>query len=197
MAKSKGNFYRLADVLAKGYDPGELRYLLLSTHYRKMLNFTYDALLQARAGRNRIRDLIFDLRKIDRSGQPNPEIARLIGTARAGFIAGLEDDLNVSEAMAALFEFVRAVNIVISRDELGHQDARRALDFIDEIDGNVLACLSGEVRVSGTAQAKAEARARARVQRDFKLADDLRKELLDEGYVIEDTKDGGYRLKRV
>jgi cysteinyl-tRNA synthetase len=84
MAKSKGNFYRLSDVLAKGYDPGEVRFLLLSTHYRKMLNFTDEALLQARTSRNRVRNFLFELRHIERGRPMNPTVTEAIETARAG-----------------------------------------------------------------------------------------------------------------
>ncbi|MBP1661626.1 MAG: cysteinyl-tRNA synthetase, partial [Candidatus Aminicenantes bacterium] len=101
MAKSKGNFFRLADILAKGYEPAEIRFLLLSTHYRKMLDFTEDGLRQARTSRNRIRNLLFELRHIERDLPEDPATARALETARRGFVAGLEDDLKISEALAA------------------------------------------------------------------------------------------------
>jgi cysteinyl-tRNA synthetase len=197
MAKSKGNFFRLADVLAKGYDPGEIRFLLLSTHYRKMLNFTEEALAQARTGRNRIRNFLFELKHIARDLPPDAAVARSIDEARAGFIAGLEDDLNVSEALAALFELVKSVNILVAQGSLGREDARRVCGFVDEIDAGVLACLTEEARsaenagdVESLIRDKIEARQRARAERDFKLADEIRKELLEAGIILEDTKDG-------
>jgi cysteinyl-tRNA synthetase len=197
MAKSKGNFYRLADVLAKGYDPGEVRFLLLSTHYRKMLNFTDEALLQARTSRNRVRNFIFELRHIKRTLAPNPAVAETVEMARAGFVAGLEDDLNISEALAALFELVKSVNILVSQGTVGREDADRVIGFIREIDDKVLACLG--IDKAGPAsgddlekliQGKIDARQKARAAKDFKAADEIRRELLEAGIVLEDTKDG-------
>jgi cysteinyl-tRNA synthetase len=207
MSKSKGNFYRLADVLARGYDPAEVRFLLLSTHYRKMLNFTDEALAQARTSRNRVRNMLIELRDIKRDLPPNPAVTAAVETARAGFVAGLEDDLNISEALAALFELVKGVNILVSQGTMGREDARRVVDLIREIDEKVLACLTGAAGAEGGAgttggaagspdvleeryRALIEARQKARAAKDFKRADEIRKELLDAGIVLEDTKDG-------
>jgi len=203
MAKSKGNFYRLSDILARGYDPAEVRFLLLSTHYRKMLNFTDEALQQARTSRNRVRNFLFELRHIERALPPVPAVAEAIETARADFVAGLEDDLNISESLAALFELVKCVNILVGQGEVGKEDAERVIGVIREIDAKVLACLGVEESVPSGADAfetliqdKIEARQKARAAKDFKRADEIRKELLEAGIVLEDTKDG-VRWKRV
>jgi cysteinyl-tRNA synthetase len=213
MAKSKGNFYRLSDVLAMGYDAAEIRFLLLSTHYRKMLDFTEGALRQARASRNRIRNVLFELRHIEREQPPDLGAAKAIDAARAGFVAGLEDDLNISEALAALFELVKDINILVAQGRLGRADARQVVDLVTEIDTNVLACLTGEGSLEGSAGATSgsagdadvlearsqnliEARQKARADKDFKLADEIRQELLRSGIVLEDTKEG-IRWKRV
>jgi cysteinyl-tRNA synthetase len=209
MAKSKGNFYRLGDVLAMGYDPAEIRFLLLSTHYRKMLDFTETALKQARTSRNRIRNLLFELRHVERGLAPDPAVANAVDTARAGFVAGLEDDLNISEALAALFELVKDANILIAQGRLGREDARRIIGVIEEVDRGILACLTDEGPAQGAStergeadvleekhQALLEARQKARAEKNFKLADEIRQELLRAGIVLEDTKDG-LRWKRV
>ena len=213
MSKSKGNQYRLADVLAKGYDAAEVRFLLLSTHYRKMLNFTEEALQQARTSRNRVRNFLFELDHVERDLAPEPAVAAAVETARAGFVAGLEDDLNISEALAAFFELVRTVNGLVARGAVGREDARKVAGFVAEIDDKVLACLTGEVRTEGTAEpttsvsaeatvlearlrALIEARQQARAARDFERADAIRQELLEAGILVEDTKDG-VRWKKV
>jgi cysteinyl-tRNA synthetase len=203
MAKSKGNFFRLADILARGYEPAEIRFLLLSTHYRKMLDFTEDALRQARTSRNRIRNFLFELRHIERRLPPDPAVVRAIETARRDFIAGLEDDLNISEAMAALFELVKGINIIIAEGKLGRPDAGKVLDFVDEIDAAVLDCLTDKPGAGGAGddveawvREKVAARQTARAEKDFKLADEIRRELAAAGIVLEDTKDG-IRWKRI
>jgi len=220
MAKSKGNFYLLNDVLAKGYDPREVRFLLLATHYRKMLNFTFEALDQARASRNRIRDFLVDIRGIKREGGTDPEVSRLIEQARAEFVAGLEDDLNISEALAALFTLIEQANSLIAKDRISQADALALKSFVIEIDEKILmieptsvylkvdsakialtsdnVVLKADVsdKLDSAIQKKVEERQRARAERNFKLADEIRKELLDQGILLEDTKDG-VRWKRV
>ncbi len=220
MAKSKGNFYRLDDVLAKGYDPREVRFLLLSTHYRRMLDFTDDTLRQARASRNRIRDFLVDLRGVKGNGPGSGEVRKLIAAARAGFVAALEDDLNISEALAALFSLIEKANGLIAKRRVSQDDARALRDFISSIDDNVLAIEPTSVIVRPDAQAahgqalppvvkvdvsgeldlavqtKVDERQKARAAKDFKRADEIRKELLAEGILLEDTKDG-VRWKRV
>jgi cysteinyl-tRNA synthetase len=223
MSKSKGNFYILNDILARGYDRREVRFLLLSTHYRKMLNFTFEALDQARAGRNRIRDFLVDLRGVKREGAANPDVARLIEKARTEFVAGLEDDLNISEALAALFSLIKNSNILKERGEISSSDARALRDFVLFIDNNVLNVLAIEptdvnLRVDSAnialtsdnvdlkvdvsdeldsdIQKRVDERQKARAEKNFKLADEIRQELLARGILLEDTKDG-VRWKRV
>jgi cysteinyl-tRNA synthetase len=124
-------------------------------------------------------------------------VAQAIETARAGFAAGLEDDLNISEALAALFELVRSVNTVVSRGELGREDAGSVIDLVTDIDDNVLACLTQDAPAPADADAleawvreKIETRQKARAEKSFKRADEIRRELLEAGIVLEDTKDG-------
>ena len=193
MAKSKGNFYRLDDVLARGYDPLDVRYLLVSTHYRKMLNFTFEALEQARAARQRLGQFMVEAGDVSRKGPDDPAVRRMVDEARAGFRAGLEDDLNISEALAAVFTLVKGAYPLLSRCELVEPDARKLIGFLDEADR----VLGVKPRPSGQADAleseilaRIEARQRARAEKDFKLADRIRDELLDMGIQLEDTKDG-------
>jgi cysteinyl-tRNA synthetase len=130
-------------------------------------------------------------------------VAQAIETARAGFVAGLEDDLNIAEALAAVFELVKSVNISMAGGKLGGQDAGKVTRFINEIDAAVLACLTDKPGAGGAAadietwvREKIEARQKARASKDFKLADEIRQELAVAGIVLEDTKDG-LRWKRV
>ena len=229
MAKSKGNFYTLNDILAKGYDPREVRFLLLSTHYRKMLNFTFETLEQAKAALKRIDDFIFELEHVTREASANPGANRLIDAARQGFVSGLEDDLNISEALASLFEYIKATNILLAQKGVGRSDAANILSFVRTIDrvlaiskpkppthviqpkGIESAGKMGTPGLQGTVpselrpvedgldekvQKKVDERQKARAEKNFKLADDIRKELLAQGILLEDTKDG-IRWKRV
>jgi cysteinyl-tRNA synthetase len=198
MSKSKGNQYTLRDLGAAGVDPLDLRFLLLSTHYRKMLNYTSDALAQAAAARRRILDFLYEL---DHRSFPSPgtgtRIDGLIERARGGFTAGLSDDLNISESFSALFELVREVNTLVASGGLDANGARDAAAFVRSLD-DILAILPPKVEeiLPAEISSKVEARQKARRDRDFALADRLRDDLLREGIVLEDTKDG-VRWKKV
>lgn len=140
MSKSKGNFYTLRDLLARGLNPVDLRFFLLSTHYRKMLNFTFDSLEQARASRQRILDFVYELEHRTFVPGSEPEVEALAGKVLVDFRESLADDLNISAALAVLFDFIREINSRLSRDLLKKEDAVRILQTVEEID-RVLAIL--------------------------------------------------------
>jgi len=218
MSKSKGNVYTLAELEARGADPLDLRYLLLASHYRKMLNFTFDALTQAATARRRLLDFLYELDHVALEAEPNPETPRLIAAARSGFAAGLEDDLNISESLAALFTFVKNVNVLLADGKIPRADAGAVSAFVRSLD-EVLAILpptagtAPGVRAREGADADGPAspragqglpedlaarigdREKARAEKDYALADRIREELAAQGIVIEDTKDG-VRWKR-
>jgi len=212
MSKSKGNFYALADILAKGYEPSDVRYLLLSTHYRRMLNFTFEALDQARTARQRMGNFLGELKDVAGPAEQTASVEPLIEAARAGFVAGLEDDLNIAEALAAVFTLIKNANPLLVRGAVSKDGAAKLAAFFKEIDTVLAIDPKPEVTASGridptlnvrsaelihTADAltleiqeKVTARQKARAERDFARADAIRRELLDMGIVLEDTKDG-------
>jgi cysteinyl-tRNA synthetase len=192
MSKSKGNQFTLRDLMEKGVDPTDLRYLLLSTHYRKMLNYTAEALAQAAASRRRLLDFQYELehRSFAPSDAPSGAAA-LLAKAGAGFMEGLEDDLNIAEALSAVFDGVREINTLMAAGKLTGAEAADAADWLRDIDG-ILAVLPPreDDGLSAGLAAKVEAREKARRDKDFATADRLRGELLRDGIVLEDTKDG-------
>jgi cysteinyl-tRNA synthetase len=197
MAKSRGNTITLAEVLGHGADPLSVRYLLLATHYRKTLNFTWDALAQARAARDRLLEFSRALEAVAAERPADPDVPALVADTRGSFVAGLADDLNVSAALAALFEFVRRGNTLLARSALGIGDARRMSALLRELDA-VLGVLAPprEDALPDDLRALLDERQRARRDREFARADELRAELLRHGVVLEDTKDG-VRWKRL
>ena len=197
MAKSKGNTTTVSELAAAGVDRLTIRYLLLSTHYRKVLNFTQEALSQAQAARQRLLDFVLALEGISTSRPAAPSLPNLIAETRRGFTDALGDDLNIAEALAALFEFIRTTNTLIGAEALGTDDARRSLDFLGEVD-TVLGVLPLGKReiLPEEIQERIAAREAARRAGDFRLADEIRAELVRAGVKLEDTKDG-VRWKRV
>jgi cysteinyl-tRNA synthetase len=197
MAKSKGNTTTVSELVAAGVDRLTVRYLLLSTHFRKVLNFTQEALSQAQAARERLLDFVLALEGIQASRPAAPGLPDLVAGTRRSFLTALGDDLNIAEALAALFEFIRSANSLIAAEALGADDARRALDFLGELD-TVLGVLPSRERelLPEEVQQKIAAREAARQAGDYRRADEIRAELLRAGVKLEDTKDG-VRWKRV
>jgi cysteinyl-tRNA synthetase len=191
MAKSKGNFLTLNDLMEKGIEPDVVRWLLLSTHYRKMINFTADAVGQARSSLQRIKDFLFELEARNFPDTQNPAVSGSLQETRRKFIDGLSDDLNISVALTAIFELIRSMNISISRQELGSRDAAGIRELIRSLD-TVLGILppAQEKILSADLQSKIEERERARREKDFRLADAIRDELLGMGILLEDTPEG-------
>src|SRR5438552_3074826 len=134
MAKSKGNFYTLRDLLERGYDPLAIRYLLASVPYRKQMNFTFDGLLQAQRSLERIKEFIFRLKSAKLAPGNNPDVAAANVQAIAGFESGLDDDLNTAQALAAVFDFIRACNIALSEGTVREDDRKQILDFFKKVD---------------------------------------------------------------
>ncbi|MBN2339421.1 MAG: cysteine--tRNA ligase [Acidobacteria bacterium] len=195
MSKSLGNFFTLRDLVGQGYTPEAIRYLLLSVHYRKQLNFTMDGLRQAAAAIARLEDFLLRAREKASEDAPTPEFEAEAAAARRKFREAMDSDINTSAALGALFDFVRAANQRDSRGALTGGDARLAVSFLEEIDG-VLGILRGRPELLDEEIARRiEARQEARRRRDFAEADRIRDELLAEGIQLEDTREG-VRWKR-
>jgi cysteinyl-tRNA synthetase len=193
MSKSLGNFYTLRDLLKKGYTGPEVRYLLLSTHYRTQLNFTFAGLDAARASLQRVADLIARLR----TTQGHHMSTATLDRAKARFKAALADDLNVSVALAALFDLVRELNVLCDENKLGQNEAQDALALLAQWD-QVLAVLPLHKKdddIPTDLLRLLELRETARRDRNWSLSDQMRDQILSHGYVIEDTP-AGARLKK-
>jgi cysteinyl-tRNA synthetase len=195
MSKSLGNYFTLRDLLSKDYSPEAIRYLLLSTHYRKQLNFTIDGLQQAQSSIQRLEDFILHMKERANSESPSPDFNSGVQTARERFIESLDDDINTSAGLAAVFDFVRSTYQRDSQKPISGGDAQAALDFIQEVD-NLFCILRPQPEILDEEIAKLiEERQAARKNRDFAEADRIRDYLLSKDIQLEDTRDG-VRWKR-
>jgi cysteinyl-tRNA synthetase len=190
MAKSKGNFFTLRDILAKGHEPRAVRWLLLSTHYRTPLNFTFDALEQAKAEIGRLDDLSARLDREPAGEGSDPGFDERLAHAEERFGSGLADDLNVSSALGALFRLVREAHVAMDKGELprGSREALRLA--LRRFDGVLGILRHDEESVDDQILALIRRREDARKARDFAEADRIRDELAGRGIVLEDTPQG-------
>jgi cysteinyl-tRNA synthetase len=192
MSKSKGNFYTLRDLLQKGFNVQAIRYLLLSVQYRKQLNFTMAGMEQAQRSLDRIREFSFRLRTAKLSAGSSPDLQEAVSMARRQFEAGLDDDLNTAQALAAVFDLIRACNIAVDKDQLREDDRAAILSWFFEVDARLAIIPAAEEVVAKDDEIEAliAKRNQARRNRDFAGADAIRQQLLDRGILIEDTREG-------
>jgi cysteinyl-tRNA synthetase len=193
MSKSLGNFYTLRDLLKKGYSGREVRYLLLSIHYRTQLNFTFAGLDAARSSLSRISDLVERLHAIDWEDK----ISLDLDVVNDLFKSALADDLNISAALAVLFDFVRKLNILCDKQELGPKEAKKVLQLFASWD-KVLGVLPLERKQEEISEELLDflsRREKARLEKNWRLSDEMRDEIQKRGFVIEDTPNGA-RLKK-
>ena len=189
MSKSLGNFFTLRDLLEKGFNGREIRYLMLSAHYREQFNFTIDGLHGARAALDRLDECLHKLGELAAG-----ETAEAESELRTRFAAALDDDLNVSAAWGAVFEWVRAKNKALAEGSVTPAAAAAAIAAWQRINA-VLGIAAKEVSVPAEIQALAEERVAARKAKDFARSDEIRDQLAADGWVIEDTPKGP-RVKR-
>jgi cysteinyl-tRNA synthetase len=190
MAKSAGNISRVVDLLEGGVSPRALRYALIAVHYRQPLDYSEASLASAAAAVERLDALVAALDAYQETQTDATDLPPILEAARAGFEAALDDDLNISAALASLFDLVREVNRRLADRSLSTADAARTLTFLRDLD-RVLAVLpEADVALPDDVERVLAQRASARAGRDFATADRLRDKLAELGFAVEDTRDG-------
>jgi cysteinyl-tRNA synthetase len=198
MSKSLGNTFTLREMLARGYQPDGVRYLLASVPYRKKLNFTFDALDAAANAIERLRNYKLRLETAKFPAGSNAALDARAARAVADYEAALDDDLNTAEALGAVFEFVRETNTAMDAGEFLAANVASAKDVLARFD-RVFDILEPRQEAGAipdaAVQSLVDERNAARKTRNFARADEIRQELLEKGVILEDTKDG-VRWKR-
>ena len=195
MSKSLGNYYTLRDLLAKGYDPLAIRYLLLSTHYRKRLNLTFEVLDAAAAAATRLTD--FYRRVSEYDGDGGEDLADEVGGAAASFESSLASDLGIAEALAAIFDLVTEANRAMDRGALSAAGRGKLLAALDSFDQVLDVFHATPVALDEEIEKLIAEREDARRAKDYARADAVREKLSALGIALEDTPEGVRWKKRV
>ena len=193
MSKSAGNFFLVRDMAKEfGYEP--IRFMLLSVHYRSQLNYTTEVIESCKSALSRLyncRELMERMMRSAKDGAASEQAKTQAKTAKNDFCAALEDDFNTADAIAAIFEFVKKINIALSDNDITKEDVKIYLDEFNSLT-NVLGLLynkNGD-EIPEEVRALVERRAAARKEKNFALADELRNKITEMGYIVEETKQG-------
>jgi cysteinyl-tRNA synthetase len=192
MSKSLGNFFTLRDLLDKGFTGRELRYALIGSNYRQPLNFTFDGLNAARHSLLRIDEWLRRLRDIAGNAEPDPGFA---AAKSDSFFAALDEDLNISAALAEVFDQIRFTNRSIDGAELTAGQAAALLDWWDRIN-QVLQLQEEAEPIPPTVTRLLQRRTAARADKNWPESDSLRTQIEELGWLVKDTKDGQKLIKR-
>lgn len=198
MSKSKGNFYTLRDLLNKGLSAEAIRYSLMNSHYRKQLNFTIEGINQSQSAIDRVNDLIFRLKDVNKTDADDSAVMKELEEANKNFFESIYDDLNVSEALGVFFSFIKSINISFDSINVSSRDA--IIKFIERVN-NIINCfnMNGEKEIESSEEEKInkliEERTLAKKEKNYKRADEIRDELNSMGIEIMDTPNG-VRWKR-
>lgn len=195
MSKSYGNFYTLRDLLNKQIPARQVRLLLLQTHYKTQLNFTFEAIDAAKHSLQRIDSFLERLKSI-KTPTSSKKIFPILQHALDNFSANLADDLNISAALAAVFNCIREVNTLIDANELSMAQADTTLELFQLFDTVLGISSQEEARIPQDCIQLAEMRDKARKEKNWAEADRIRALLLEKGYSVEDSPNG-FSLKKI
>jgi len=193
MSKSLGNFYTLRDLLKKGYTWRALRYFLLSSHYRQKTNLTFGALKSAEKAIERIKTFIEKISHgISKNKTQNLKLIKsLILKTKKNFEEAMDDDLNTSKALSVIFNLIKEVNKI---KEIDGKTTKQILNLINEFDSvfglKLLEIKKEETKIPENVLKLVEEREGYRIEKKWQKADEIRKEIKQMGYWVEDTKEG-------
>jgi len=192
MSKSLKNFFTVRQVL-EAHTKEEVRFYFLNTHYRGPIGYSDAALLEASASLKRLHNTYATLQAAKSNASGTDDALELVGKARAGFIAQMDDDFNSRAAIAVIFDLVREINRLMAEGKLSATGVKSALSFLEEADqvlGILPSATGGQDDLDGVIQIMIEVRKELRKRKAYDLADMIRDKLLAVGIQLEDSAEG-------
>lgn len=195
MSKSKGNLYKLEDFKEKDFSPVDLRILILSSHYRSQMNFTWDSLQQAQKNRKTLENFWNRINEMKKNSEES-EIKIDVNKFQKEFEDAMNDDLNTPLVLSILFDFVKNVNSNLDKNENINSDEVKSFFKKAVFDILGIDFKNQEVKIPQEILDLAEERKQARIEKDFAKSDELREQIKELGFEIKDVKDG-YELVKI
>ncbi len=190
MSKSLGNFYTLREILDMGYTGREVRYELLSSHYRQSLNFAFKSLDSNRSALKRLDEFYATVAEVAGNTNELGELPEWAANTRERFAEAMDDDMNISGAMAAVFDAVHAGNKAMLEAPMSAKQARAVVNLWAELDAVLGLLIPQEEEVSAEVNELLAARAVARADKDWAESDRIRDALAELGWTVKDTPEG-------
>lgn len=188
MAKSAGKIFRLKDLKEKGFEPRDFRMLSLMSHYRSLMDFSFESLDQAKKNLKRVDEFLERLEKIDGGGRGSAK--KEIRILREKFITSMDDDLNTPLVFSHIFDFVNKINARIDKNEVSKKDAKEIIKTFADFDRVFAVFKKGEEKIPDKVLELACEREEARKQGNFKEADLIRSQIIKLGFKVKDTTEG-------
>ncbi len=189
MSSDAGNNVTLKELLDRGYTGREVRFMLLSVHYRKPLNFSYKRLDSVRTALRRLDEFTCKLNCLP-SGRPHPEVAVFVSSMEDQFYSAMDDDLNVSKGMGAVYNFIRKVNPILQMNHLDKDQKNYILESLGKLNQILNVFRLQGCPLAPDVNALIQKREQARIDKDWEAADMAREELAIKGIVVIDTENG-------
>ena len=185
MSKTLGNYYKISDLISEGFTAEEIRFTLLSAHYRSKLDFSLKQKQEARTTIQRITDFQQRLLELKDSTQTESSIPDEFEE----FVAALDDDLDTPKAFAIFFGWIRSMNKLLDRGEFKFSQINGGLDFIEKFD-DLFAIIPDAESIPQNIYDLIKKREKARLKQDWKTADKIRNQLYQEGWLVADSPSG-------
>ncbi|NNK96070.1 MAG: cysteine--tRNA ligase, partial [Desulfobacterales bacterium] len=189
MSSENDNVVTLKDLLSMGFTGREVRFLLLSVHYRKAVHFSFKRLESVRTALKRLDEFTCKLLCLP-PGRPHPEVTAYVSSMEEQFYKAMDDDLNVSLAMAAIYNFIKKANPILQVNHLDRDQKNYILEKLNQLNQVLKIFKLKGCPLEPEIDALIQLREKARVEKDWQTADRARNELADRGIAVIDTANG-------